>query len=128
LVGHAFDFMTPKELQEKIDGHRQEIARLSKEGHLYAAAAVVLAETGKPSQLFQGSQSAEMSARLIAVEQSEIFVAASQLAEISSARLEQQTATLIKFTIGLYGFTIALAFFAVVQIIIMLLDYCSKHP
>jgi len=102
--------MTPKELQEKIERHRQEITRLSKEGHLYAAAAVVLADAnaGKPSKIFVGSQSAEMSARLVAVEQSEIFVAASQLAEISSRRLERQTGLLIGLTWTLVGFTAVL--------------------
>jgi hypothetical protein len=111
--------MTPKELQEKIDRHRQEIARLSKEGHLYAAAAVAIAETGKPSQLFQGSQSAEMSARLVAVEQSEIFVAASQLSEISTRRIIRLTWFLAMLTLALVGLTIGL----------LILTYVlTKHP
>jgi hypothetical protein len=113
--------MTPKELQEKIERHRQEIARLSKEGHRYASAAVVLADAGagKPSQLFVGSQSAEMSARLVAVEQSEIFVAASQLSEISTRRIIRLTWFLAMLTLALVGLTIGL----------LILTYVlTKHP
>ena len=53
--------------------------------------------------------------------------------EKSAVKLEQETARLVEETVelrrltrGLYIFTIAVAIFAVIQIVIMLLEYCSK--
>ena len=58
---------TPKELQEKIERHRQEIERIARVPTLAAA----------PT--------------LLASQQSEMFVAASQLAEISTRRIVRLT-------------------------------------
>src|ERR1039458_4057534 len=46
--------------------------------------------------------------------------------EQQTARLGEETIELRRLTRGLYFFTIAVAGFAVIQIIIMLLEYCSK--
>lgn len=53
------------------------------------------------------------SASNIAKKQSEIFILASQLAEISSRRIEKQTNKLITLTWVLVGLTIALLLFTV---------------
>lgn len=46
--------------------------------------------------------------------------------ERETTRLVEETVELRRLTRGLYIFTIAVAFFAVIQIVIMLLEYCSK--
>jgi hypothetical protein len=48
-------------------------------------------------------------------------------ADLIADKITKQTDKLLKFTIGLWFFTIFLMFFAVVQIIIALMDYCSKN-
>jgi uncharacterized membrane protein len=76
----------PKELQIKIEQLRKEIDD-------------VKINTG-----FDSSSK-------IAKKQSEIFVLASQLAEISSSRMEKQTNKLIFLTWVLVGLTVSLLFF-----------------
>ncbi len=56
----------------------------------------------------------------IASRHAEILVIASQLADISSGRLERQTETLIRLTWGLFWLTLALTFVAAVQIYVVL--------
>jgi hypothetical protein len=51
----------------------------------------------------------------------------SEDADVIAKQLTKQTDRLIKFTVGLYVFTIAIAGFAVIQIIIMLMDFCSRN-
>ena len=48
-------------------------------------------------------------------------------ADLVAKQLTKQTDRLIRFTIGLYVFTIVIAGFAAIQILIMLVDYCSKN-
>jgi hypothetical protein len=48
-------------------------------------------------------------------------------ANLIADKLAKQTDRLVKFTIGLWGFTFVLILFAFLQLIIMLLDYCSKN-
>ncbi|MEK7706500.1 MAG: hypothetical protein AAB380_00685 [Verrucomicrobiota bacterium] len=87
--------MTAKELQDKIERHRKEIVRIPKEE---AAGSVNF---------------------LIAAQQSEIFVAASQLAELSTRRIIRLTWFLAFLTLVLVGLTIGL----------LILTYVlTKHP
>ncbi len=79
--------MTPEELQAKIERHRQEIERLSKSAPVESAAA------------------------LVAIQHSEIFVAASQLAEISGRRIVCLTKVVAIFTVVLVVLTAVLVFF-----------------
>ena len=46
--------------------------------------------------------------------------------EQQTARLIDETVELRRLTRGLYFLTIAVAFFALVQIVIMVLEYCAK--
>ena len=78
---------TPEELQKRIEQLRAEIAEVTPSHHIAPAT--------------------------IAAKHSEIFVLASQLADISSRRLERQTQTLIRLTWALVWLTVALLIFAV---------------
>jgi hypothetical protein len=51
----------------------------------------------------------------------------SEDSDLIADKLSKQTDRLVRYTIGLYVFTVALAFFAVIQILIMIVDYCSKN-
>ena len=76
--------MTPKELQEKIEHHRQEMIRIPKEEPAWSV----------PTK--------------IATEHSEIFIATSRLAEISTRRIIYLTWGLLALTIALLALTAAL--------------------
>ena len=47
-------------------------------------------------------------------------------ADLIAEKLSNQTDKLIKYTKGLWAFTLALVIVAILQIIIMVMDYCSK--
>ena len=74
---------TPEELHERIEQIRKEIAEV-KPSHTVATATIV-------------------------AKQSELFVAAAQLADLASRRLERQTDTLIDLTRSLKIFTVIVA-------------------
>jgi len=84
--------MTPKELQERIEHLRKEIDGVC---------------------TFHVNSGSEISKR-----QSELFICASQLAEISSRRLERQTGLLIGLTWTLVAFT---------AVLVVLTFYIVKH-
>lgn len=50
----------------------------------------------------------------------------SENADLLADKLSNQTDKLIKYTKGLWAFTLVLVAIAIIQIIIMIMDYCSK--
>jgi hypothetical protein len=56
-----------------------------------------------------------------------IEIKLSENADLRADKLSKQTDRLIKFTLGLYLFTIALFGIGFIQILIMLMEYCSKN-
>ena len=101
---------TPKEIQERIEKLRTEITDTV--GHMGASG---------------------LTTPLLLAKQADIMYLISKLSEISSAELVKQTDRLVhetvvlgKFTKSIRAFTIALFVFAVIQVIIMVFEYCSK--
>ena len=97
-----------KELQTRIEKLRAEIADIA---------------DNRPQKVNSPVEVARL--------QSEIYVASSQLAEISSRRLERQTDTLIALTKWLCGLTVVLIFFGIfdfTEIILKLAErFCQAH-
>ena len=73
-------------------------------------------------QLHFGAQARFLPHARIAIE-----IKLAENADLIADKLAKQTDRLLRFTIGIYVFTIALAAFAIVQIFVAVMDYCSKN-
>ena len=81
--------------------------------------------TSGPEALWRPTQQSALMAELMVIVAEEQEKSAAKL-EQETARLVDETVELRRLTRGLYFFTIIVAGFALIQIFIMLLEYCSK--